>query len=310
MHSHRTVVASFVSVLAVGCTEDPVSMITGTETLEARATAGPSGSVAFHSDRAGNREIFLMDPDGSNAVRLTFDPAADFYPDLAPNGKWVVFTSNRSGRNDIFLQSTDGGAAVNLTGTPEAAEDWPRFSPDGHQIAFHGNRGGNNEIYVLDLRTGVLQQITDYAGVDMWPEWSPDGRKLAFRRDMDVYVIELRTGEVTRLTYLPTTLDQMAAWSPNGQQLAFMSSREGYCSVFLMDADGSNQQNLTPRNPGDANSTWCSRAPAWTANGRILFMSFRPSTGGDVEVFSMNPDGSDLLRLTHSAGEDGGPTGR
>jgi len=66
--------------------------------------------------------------------------------------------------------------------------------------------------------------------------------------------------------------------------------------------------NLTPKDPADPSSAWCSRAPAWSRNGqRLYFMSMRPSTSGDVELFSMAPDGSALVRLTYSSGEDGGP---
>ena len=128
-----------------------------------------------------------------------------------------------------------------------------------------------------------------------------------------VYAIDATGEELNprRLTNLPT-IDQMPAWSPNGQQIAFMSLREGYCSVFLMSAEGDTPEhpavNLTPKTPGDANSAWCSRAPSWSRNGQqIYFQSFRPSTGGDVELFVMNADGSGVQRLTVSAGEDGGP---
>lgn len=309
--SVRASVIALLTALSLACADNPVAPErTVAMSVLARQEAGPAASIAFHSDRTGNREIFLMSPAGADPVQLTFNAAADFYPDVSQNGKAVVFTSNRTGSNDIFLISTDGDQAVNLTNTPAAAEDWARFSPNAQQVAFHGNATGNNEIYILDLRDGALTQVTDYAGVDMWPEWSPDGQYLSFRRDMDVYKIHLRTGVMTRLTNLPATLDQMAAWSPNGRQLAFMSFRAGYCSVFIMNADGSDQLNLTPKAAGDANNTWCSRAPSWTQNGQILFMSFRPSTGGDVEVFIMNPDGSALNRLTTSPGEDGGPTAR
>lgn len=305
--------ALLLAIVPASCADDPAAPGAREPTawsVAAKQAAGPGGSIAFHSDRAGNREIFLMSPGGDDPARLTFHAGSDFYPDISNNGKWVVFTSNRTGMNDIFLMSTGGGDPINLTNTPGAAEDWARFSPSGQQVAFHGNATGNNEIYVLDLRTNELVQVTSYPGIDMWPEWSPNGKYLSFRRDMDVYVIELKTGEITRLTHLPATLDQMAAWSPNGKQFAFMSFREGYCSVFLMNADGSGQVNLTPKDPGDANNTWCSRAPSWTQNGQILFMSFRPATGGDNEIFIMNPDGTGLTRLTFAAGEDGGPTAR
>lgn len=55
----------------------------------------------------------------------------------------------------------------------------------------------------------------------------------------------------------------MPAWSPNGMELAFMSTRDGYPSVFLMNADGSDQRNLTAKDAGDLASDWISRAPAW-----------------------------------------------
>jgi Tol biopolymer transport system component len=82
-----------------------------------------------------------------------------------------------------------------------------------------------------------------------------------------------------------------------------------------MSAEGDTPENpavnLTPKDPADPSSAWLSRAPAWSMNGRqIYFMSFRPSTGGDVEVFVMNADGTGVARLTHSVGEDGGPQTR
>jgi Tol biopolymer transport system component len=55
---------------------------------------------------------------------------------------------------------------------------------------------------------------------------------------------------VRRLTNA-APLNQMATWSPNGKQLVFMSARDGYPSVFVMNADGSGQVNLTPKNPAD-----------------------------------------------------------
>lgn len=273
-------------------------------------SAGPPQSIAFSSNRDGNSEIYLMNPDGSAQTRVTYDFAPDMEPALSPDGKRIAFTSQRTLASDIWLMNADGSDPVDLTSTYGVSEGWPRWSPNGKQIAFQSNRDGNWEIYVVNADGTGLTRLTNYSGVDQWPEWSPDGKRLAFRRDMDVWTLDLASGALTQLTTDPA-LDQMAVWSPNGKQIAFMSLRDGYCSVFLMDADGSNQVNLTPKAAGDAASAWCSRAPAWSRNGqRIYFSSKRPSTGGDFEIFSMARDGSDVQRLTTAAGEDATPKSR
>ena len=271
---------------------------------------GPPGSITFFSARDGNNEIYVINVDGSDPFRVTYDPASDVDPDISPNGQQIVFTSNRSGDNDIYVVDRSGGEVRNLTNHP-ANDGWARWSPNGQQIVFHSNRDGNFEIYMINADgSGNPTRVTDYPGVDQFPDWSPNGQQIVFRRDHDIYVMNLNSGAVDRLTDDPQ-LDQMAVWAPNGQHFAFMSFREGYCSVFRMNADGSQQTNLTPKDPGDLEAQWCSRAPSWSANGQeILFMSFRPSTGGDTEVFVMNADGTDVRRLTNSPGVDGSPRAR
>lgn len=278
--------------------------------------AGPSGqgrgvpgSVAFFTARDGNNEIYLMDWDGRRPLRLTEDPASDQDPDISPNGRDVVFTSNRTGNNDLHLVGSRGGAAVNLTSHP-ANDGWARWAPDGERIVFHSNREGNFELYTMNRDGSDQRRLTNHPGVDQFPEWSPDGREIAFRRDVDIHVLDLESGEIRRLTEAPP-LNQMPAWSPDGRQLAFMSSRDGYISVFLMNADGTEQRNLTPKREEDADSDWVSRAPSWSTNGRhIYFMSARPSTGLDLEIFIMKADGTGATRLTHTIGMDGSPRSR
>jgi len=48
--------------------------------------------IAFASDRDGNSEIYVMNADGSNAVRLTYNDATDRYPGWSPDGSKIVFT--------------------------------------------------------------------------------------------------------------------------------------------------------------------------------------------------------------------------
>jgi Tol biopolymer transport system component len=78
-----------------------------------------------------------------------------------------------------------------------------------------------------------------------------------------------------------------------------------------MNIDGSGQTNLTPKDAGDLDSQWVSRAPSWSTTGRhIYFMSFRPSTGLDTDIFIMNADGTGVTRLTNTIGVDGSPNAR
>lgn len=284
--------------------------------LKSEQAGGPPGSVAFHSQRDGNFEIYVMNPDGTGQTRVTFDPASDIYPDLSPNGNKIAFTSNRvtstnpEGDNEIFTMNVDGSDVTQLTFN-NANDAWPRWSPNGRQVAFHSNVDGNFEIYIVDADGSNLSRVTDYPGIDQWPSWSPNGKQLAIRRDGDIYLINVDGTDPQRLTDDPA-LDQMAAFSPNGKQLAFMSLRAGYCSVFVMNSDGSDQINLTAKEPTSSpSSAWCSRGPSWGRNGQqIYFTSFRPSTSGNFEIFVMNADGSGVTRLTDSPGEDGFPTVR
>ena len=274
--------------------------------LQGRAAPG---SVAFFSARAGNNEIYVMDPDGRPPLRITDSPSSDVDPDISTNGRDILFTSNRTGNNDIYIVGSSGGEPVNLT-NHSANDGWARWAPDGEHIVFHSNRDGNFELYVMNSAGADLMRLTNYPGVDQFPEWSPNGREIAFRRDVDIYVLDVASDETRRLTNAPP-LNQMPSWSPNGKELSFMSSRAGYISVFLMNADGSDQRNLTPKDPGDLDSDWISRAPSWSTNGRhIYFMSSRPSTGLDTEIFMTNLDGTGTARLTNSIGMDGSPRAR
>jgi Tol biopolymer transport system component len=277
---------------------------------------GPAGSIVFYSARDGNSkpQIYLMNPDGGNQFRVTFDTATDVDPDISPNGKEVVFASNdtETGNNNIFLLDRSG-AVRNLTNDPTAVDEWARWSPDGRQIVFDSNRdGGIFEIYVMNADGSNTTRLTDTSSLGRYPSWSPDGRQIVFRRGINIAVINaVGSGAPRQLTSeASTSFAQMPAWSPNGQYIAFMSFREGYCSVFRMNSDGSDQINLTPKAPGDPNTSWCSRAPSWSADGQeLFFMSFRPSTSGQNEIFVMDAGGADARQLT-DMGTNGSPRAR
>ena len=123
--------------------------------------------------------------------------------------------------------------------------------------------------------------------------------KIAYSYEGDIYVMNAAGSGVTRLTTDPA-MDFDPAWSPDGTQIAFRSHRDGNEEVYIMNADGSHQQNLSNAAPGGDYS------PAWSPNGQwIAFMSDR---GGNPNVWVMRPDGSDLRQVTDLPGISEYPT--
>jgi TolB protein len=80
----------------------------------------PDGqSIAFVSDRDGKDEIYIMNADGSNARRLTDDPASEWQPSWSPDGNQIVFTSgSTSGGFNIFIIGSEGTNLHQLTDDP------------------------------------------------------------------------------------------------------------------------------------------------------------------------------------------------
>jgi TolB protein len=242
-----------------------------------------------------------MDGDGKQQKRLTFDPRVNQQPDISPNGQQIVYNGNQltetnpEGDLEIFVMDVDSSKVTQLTFNA-AGDSWPRWSPDGKQIAFQSNLNGNVEIHLIDADGDNRTRVTDYPAT--FPEWSPNGKQLAIARNGDIYLINLDGTVSAQLTDHPAT-DQMASWSPDGQQIAFMSMRDGYCSVYVTDLNDAVPTNLTLKPDGIPNNQFCSRAPAWSSNGRqIYFSSFRPETNLFENIFVMNADGSDVTRLT------------
>lgn len=313
----RTTAAVLSMALVAGCTDGALPV--APELVRTRAAGlgehggGAPASVAYGSRADGGPpEIWVMNADGSDQVQLTNTPgpvAINGQPDWAPNGQSIAIMSTRTGNAEIFVIASDGSEATNLTNHP-ATDQAPVWSPNGKQIAFHSNRDGNFELYVLDVAAGDITRLTTHAGGDHFPDWSPNGKEITFQRDGDIHVMDLRTREVRRLTFTPQ-MEDMPVWSPDGRQIAFMSQRDGYPSVFVMDADGSNQVNITPR-PAGLTTPWQSAWPDWSGNGKQLyFQGARPETAGDVEIFVTDAaGGGSATRLTNEPGIDSAPVAR
>jgi dipeptidyl aminopeptidase/acylaminoacyl peptidase len=271
----------------------------------AEDVTGSVGLVAFPSARTGDREIYVMNPDGSDVRRLTFHTSEELTPMVSPDGQRILFSSDRDGNMEIYVMNADGSDPVNLT--RHAARDHGAiFSPDGRRIVFHSDRDGNQELYLMNADGSQPTRLTYHPGVDAWASWSPDGETIAFQRDGDVHLIELGTRAITRLTTDPA-MDDMPTFSPDGQRITFMATRDGYSAVYVMARDGSGQTNITPK-PADVPAEgWANMFPRWGADDRIYLFALRPETEMQYDIFVMEPDGSGLTRLTTDPAFDGAP---
>lgn len=73
------------------------------------------GRIAFYSDRAGNKDVFILNRDGSGLKQVTFDASEDWFPAWSPDGRWLAFTSNRDGHQQIYVADPDRGIALRVT---------------------------------------------------------------------------------------------------------------------------------------------------------------------------------------------------
>jgi Tol biopolymer transport system component len=141
---------------------------------EIHARFSPDGrQVVFTSNRSGTWELWVSDPEGGNAQKLTSMEATNTGgPNWSPDGQWIVFGSDQPGQFDLYVIATTGGKPRRLTSQP-SFEQGASFSHDGRWIYFTSNRSGQFQIWKMPANGGDAVQLTGNGG--WWGAESPDG---------------------------------------------------------------------------------------------------------------------------------------
>lgn len=250
-----------------------------------------TGRLAFVSERDGNSEIYAVNADGTDPVRLTTNTATDEGPAWSPDGKRIAFVSNRDsgaeplGGSDIYTMDADGSNVVRLTfGSFNSGPSW---SPDGRKIVFSGLRDGNLGIFVMSLdNPTTITNVGHARGYQVDPAWSPDGSKIAFTSDWrafdfvyDAYVAKADGSGISILFEGPfLSIDGpqfyfQPAWSPDGGKIAVVVCAYAWdtcypnSSVSVANADGSGLRSLV--------GTDGSARPAWSPHAGVIAFGSR-----------------------------------
>lgn len=263
------------------------------------AKAPDTPKIIFGTHREeGNRELYLMNPDGSEPVNLTHNRADDISGTWSPTGEQILFASDRDrsfGSWDLYLMDADGKNVRPVFGKSEERRH-PEWSPDGTQIAYTRFDAGVGYIYIA-TRDGKDEERVAIGGT---PAWSPDGTEIAYvvrvaPEILNIYILNVRTRKQKRFFPLDDiSTAREPAWSPDGKKLAFMWHQkrpQDDGEIYTLNRDGTGLQELV--NPPEEGVV----APVWDPGGTALIYTQRVGKW-ESHIFKIMFEGGPWERLT------------
>jgi Tol biopolymer transport system component len=196
------------------------------------ARVSPDGrTIAYHSTRTGDSEIWLHHLDGRPETRVTDHPSWDLYPDWSPDGRRLVFVSNREGPFKIFIANSDGGNVRRLVDQPVTlrkpfpinAELVCRWSPNGERISYLVAGDAGNALWTVRPDGGDARKVLDKViGFD----WYRDSGHAIYSRHLgseyELVAVDFDSGREQMLFVGPLMEIDVA---PDGSAVSFCFGR-------------------------------------------------------------------------------------
>lgn len=210
----------------------------------------------------------------------------------SPDGKEIAYAKYRYGLHGSLMW---GIRAVNVeTGkgrwlTPKnvraAHPDW---SPDGRKIVFVAHAGSTSNLFTMDADGQNIERITSFTDDTqiVTPRWSPDGTRIAFAMagpdgNCDIYVLELQTGDVRRVTTHPA-VDYLPVWHPGSKKITFTSHRGSTPNLHTVDLT----TGKTTQNTDVGEAVW---GVQWTPRGETV-TALTLNDADTVRIVQVAPD--------------------
>ncbi|MEC7985547.1 MAG: hypothetical protein VX278_10325 [Myxococcota bacterium] len=201
---------------------------------------------AYIGSQTGNKELYIMDFDGENKMRITRNGKINIKPSWNRNGDKISFTSYLNGNPDLYIADLSKGKISRLSAR-RGVNIGASWSPTNLDIILTLAPNGNSDIYKINAQTGrIIQRLTKSYGIDTAPVYSPDGSKIAYVSERSggaqIYIMDADGSNHKRLTFQGSQ-NTDPDFSPDGSTLAFVSRDQNF-DIFtststVLDSAGS-----------------------------------------------------------------------
>jgi TolB protein len=278
--------------------------------LDVTAAADTTVATLHDIAAAGIRRVVKarLPPPSDPGFRLAVHRLADQVLQAALGTPGIAATRILFVKDGKVYQIDQDGAGDKLVSSTDRQAMSPAWSEDGEHFSYMEFQAGKGWLYVQDMATGKRAPVpTTGTALDFTPAFAPDGQTLAFSRateeGTDVYTINLKNGCCLRRLTVGRFSDNLSpTFSPDGQRIAFVSTRPGLPQIYVMAADGTDQQLFAPFDYG---VTGASNAPEWSPDGQSV--AFHRDVAGTLQVFVLDVRTRTVRQLT-SVGRNEDPT--